>query len=183
MLSCHLVWGLPLVLLPSYRASDAMRGYLDSGILATWLNLRSCICWICDCTGFMFSAIWIVWLRTLSLLVFRSTLNFELTRLYCTSKCLKLLKNSVNYKRHREILQIHPEHSCAGEKHNTSLSISKNCCLMWSLISWSCLEGGLHIEITLPSPTDWKFFSLFYNTFSVTRLYSVDDRVTSEWWW
>jgi hypothetical protein len=35
MLSCHFVRGLPLVLLPSYRASHAMRGYLDSGILAT----------------------------------------------------------------------------------------------------------------------------------------------------
>jgi hypothetical protein len=28
MLSCHLVRGLPLVLLPSYRSSHAMRGYL-----------------------------------------------------------------------------------------------------------------------------------------------------------
>jgi hypothetical protein len=27
------------------------------------------------------------------------------------------------------------------------------------------------------------FGSLFYNDFSVTRLYSVDDGVTSEWWW
>jgi hypothetical protein len=27
------------------------------------------------------------------------------------------------------------------------------------------------------------FGSLFYDAFSVTRLYSVDDRVTSEWWW
>jgi hypothetical protein len=74
MLSCHLVRGLPLVLLPSYRASHAMRGYFDSGILTTWPNQRSCICWICDCRGFTFSAIRIVWLRTLSLLVFCSTL-------------------------------------------------------------------------------------------------------------
>jgi hypothetical protein len=27
------------------------------------------------------------------------------------------------------------------------------------------------------------FCSLFDDTFSVTRLHSVDDRVTSEWWW
>jgi hypothetical protein len=27
------------------------------------------------------------------------------------------------------------------------------------------------------------FHSLFYYAFSVTRLYSVNDRVTSEWWW
>jgi hypothetical protein len=26
------------------------------------------------------------------------------------------------------------------------------------------------------------FCSLFYDAFSVTRLYSADDRVTSEWW-
>jgi hypothetical protein len=26
-------------------------------------------------------------------------------------------------------------------------------------------------------------FSLFCGSFSVTRLYSVDDRVISEWWW
>jgi hypothetical protein len=25
--------------------------------------------------------------------------------------------------------------------------------------------------------------SLFYDAFSVTRLYSVDDRVINEWWW
>jgi hypothetical protein len=46
-LSCHLVRGLPLVLLPSFRASHAMRGYLDSGILTTWPNQRSCTQVIC----------------------------------------------------------------------------------------------------------------------------------------
>jgi hypothetical protein len=66
MLSCHLVRGLPLVLLPSYWAFHVMHGYLDSGILTTWLNQRSCIYWICDCRGFTFSAIQIVWLHTLS---------------------------------------------------------------------------------------------------------------------
>jgi hypothetical protein len=75
MLFCHLVRGLPLVLLPLYRASHAMRGYLDLGILATWPNKRSCICWICDFRGFTFSVIRIVWLRTLSLLLFCSTLR------------------------------------------------------------------------------------------------------------
>jgi hypothetical protein len=63
---------LPLVLLPSYRASHAMPGYLDSGILTTWPNQRS---WICDCRGLTFSAIRIDWLRTSSLLVFCSTLR------------------------------------------------------------------------------------------------------------
>jgi hypothetical protein len=28
-----------------------------------------------------------------------------------------------------------------------------------------------------------NFCSLFYNDFSVIRLYDVDDRVTREWWW
>jgi hypothetical protein len=28
----------------------------------------------------------------------------------------------------------------------------------------------------------WLFGSLFYDAFSVTRLNSVDDRVTSQWW-
>jgi hypothetical protein len=27
------------------------------------------------------------------------------------------------------------------------------------------------------------FGTLFYDDFSVTRLYSASDRVTSEWWW
>jgi hypothetical protein len=29
----------------------------------------------------------------------------------------------------------------------------------------------------------WIFCSLFYDAFSVTRLYSADDRATREWWW
>jgi hypothetical protein len=98
-MSCHLVLGLPLVLLPSYRASHAMRGYFDSGILTTWPNQRSCICWICDWRGFTFSAIRIVWLRTLSCLVFCSTLRSTWSQppgFYCAA--LLLVSTTLHYK-------------------------------------------------------------------------------------
>jgi hypothetical protein len=106
MLSCYLVRGLPLVLLPSYRASHAMPGYLDTGILTTWPNQRSCIC---DCRGLTFSTIRIVWLRTLFLLV--SALNSSLI-CFKTRLVAFLFRNLVVYI----YLQITP--NLSNEKHN-----------------------------------------------------------------
>jgi hypothetical protein len=38
----------------------------------------------------------------------------------------------------------------------------------------------LHVKLKVKG---WQVGTLFYDAFSVTRLYSVDERMISEWWW
>jgi hypothetical protein len=58
---------------------------------------------------------------------------------------------------------------------------------IWTEFSWLRLRHAYHVVfINIRTHTFFVclFGSLFYDAFSVTRLYSVDDRVESEsWWW
>jgi hypothetical protein len=65
------------------------------------------------------------------------------------------------------------------------------CCLVW--ISYktlvpevTCEKEHMHglFSISKMDLVTWVICNLFHNTFSVrTKLYSINDRVTSEWWW
>lgn len=48
---------------------------------------------------------------------------------------------------------------------------------------WNSLTNTLTITHKRRALLLLVFYSLWYGTFSATRLHSVNDRVTSEWWW
>jgi hypothetical protein len=59
--------------------------------------------------------------------------------------------------------------------------ISCNHATVWPLVKNE--GGGLKLYRVAAYILDWLVGSLFNDAFSVTRLYSIDDRIVSEWWW
>jgi hypothetical protein len=49
----------------------------------------------------------------------------------------------------------------------------------WCLLRFEFFNRKIEVELINCN----HYFILFYDAISVTRLYSVDDRVTGEWWW